>query len=79
LPLAPRARSTFLYVTYGVILLCLFGTIIGIQWPEQGFQSAENLSRLLGAVPDRLWWLFKTGYVGNTLTITHIFFERLTD
>jgi hypothetical protein len=27
---------------------------------------AENLNRLLGAVPESLWWLFGAGYLGYT-------------
>jgi hypothetical protein len=41
-----------------VILLCVMGAIIGIWWPTHVFQAAENLNKLLGAVPESLWWLF---------------------
>ncbi len=30
------------------------------------FQAAENLSKLLNAVPESLWWLFGAGYLGYT-------------
>ena len=33
---------------------------------EQVFQAAENLSKLLNAVPESLWWLFGAGYLGYT-------------
>lgn len=65
-PWTSRARPTFLYVIYGVILLCVLGSIIGIWWPQQVFQAAENLNKLLGAVPESLWWLFGAGYLGYT-------------
>ena len=65
-PWTSRARPTFLYVIYGVILLCVMGAIIGIWWPAHVFQAAENLNRLLGAVPESLWWLFGAGYLGYT-------------
>ena len=65
-PWTSRARPTFLYVIYGVILLCVIGSIAGIWWPEQVIQAAENLSRLLGAIPESLWWLFGAGYLGYT-------------
>ena len=42
-PWTSRARPTFLYVIYGVILLCVMGAIIGIWWPTHVFQAAENL------------------------------------
>jgi hypothetical protein len=59
-------RPTFLYVIYGVILLSVIGSIIGIWWPAEVFQAAENLSKLLNAVPESLWWLFGAGYLGYT-------------
>ena len=65
-PWTSRARPTFLYVIYGVILLCVMGAIIGIWWPTHVFQAAENLNKLLGAVPESLWWLFGAGYLGYT-------------
>jgi hypothetical protein len=65
-PWTSRARPTFLYVIYGVILLCVLGSVLGIWWPEQVFQAAENLNKLLGAVPESLWWLFGAGYLGYT-------------
>jgi hypothetical protein len=65
-PWTSRARPTFLYVIYGVIMLCVLGSIIGIWWPQQVFQAAENLNKLLGAVPESLWWLFGAGYLGYT-------------
>jgi hypothetical protein len=30
------------------------------------FQAAENLNKLLGFVPESLWWLFGAGYLGYT-------------
>ena len=65
-PWTSRARPTFLYVIYGVILLSVIGSIIGIWWPAETFQAAENLSKLLNAVPESLWWLFGAGYLGYT-------------
>jgi hypothetical protein len=65
-PWTSRARPTFLYVIYGVILLSVIGSIIGIWWPAEVFQVAENLSKLLNAVPESLWWLFGAGYLGYT-------------
>jgi hypothetical protein len=65
-PWTSRARPTFLYVVYMVILLCVAGSIIGIWWPGEVFQASQNLSRLLNAVPESLWWLFGAGYLGYT-------------
>ena len=33
---------------------------------QEVFQAAENLSKLLNAVPESLWWLFGAGYLGYT-------------
>ncbi len=65
-PWTRRARPTFLYVIYGVILLSVIGSVIGLWWPAEVFQAAENLSKLLNAVPESLWWLFGAGYLGYT-------------
>lgn len=51
-PWMSRARPIFLYVIYSIILLCVIGAIIGIWWPQQTFQAAENLSKLLGVIPE---------------------------
>lgn len=61
-----RARPTFLYVMYVILLLLVLGAIVGIWWPAQVFQAADNLAKLLNALPEQLWWLFGTGYLGYT-------------
>lgn len=65
-PWTSRARPTFLYVIYGVILLCVLGAMVGVWWPAHVLQASENLNKLLGAVPESLWWLFGAGYLGYT-------------
>lgn len=62
-PWTSRERPTFLHVICGVILLCMIGSIVGIWWPSQVFQASENLSSLLGAIPESLWWFFGAGYL----------------
>ena len=61
-----RARPAFLYVMYVVILLCFGGGVAGIWWPAQVATAAQNIANLLAAIPDSLWWLFGTGYLGYT-------------
>jgi hypothetical protein len=61
-----RARPTFMYVIYSMLILCMVGSIIGIWYPDQVFQSSKNLSELLAAIPKDLWWLFGAGYLGYT-------------
>ena len=65
-PWTSRARPSFLYIIYLVILLCVFGGIAGIWWPDHVTQAAMNINDLLGAIPDTLWGLFGAGYLGYT-------------
>lgn len=65
-PWTSRARPTFLYVIYFVILMCMVGGIIGIWFPQQMHQAADNTNALLRAIPDSLWNLFGIGYLGYT-------------
>lgn len=65
-PWTSRARPTFLYVIYSIIILCFVGGVLGIWWPEHVSTAATNIKNLLGAVPENLWWLFGAGYLGYT-------------
>lgn len=65
-PWTSRARPTFLYLIYLVILLCVVGAVIGIWWPDHVATAATNLTNLLMAIPESLWWLFGAGYLGYT-------------
>ena len=65
-PWTSRARPTFMYIMYFVILLCFAGGIVGIWFPEHVKQAAENIKDLLNAIPESLWWLFGAGYLGYT-------------
>lgn len=65
-PWTSRARPSFLYLMYLVILMCVAGAIIGIWWPDHVATAASNLTNLLMAIPESLWWLFGAGYLGYT-------------
>jgi hypothetical protein len=65
-PWTSRARPTFLYLIYTIILMCVGGAIIGIWWPDHVATAASNLTNLLNAIPESLWWLFGAGYLGYT-------------
>lgn len=65
-PWTSRARPTFLYVMYLVIILCFIGGVIGIWWPSEVTIAAGNIRDLLAAIPENLWWLFGAGYLGYT-------------
>ena len=51
---------------YLVIVLCVIGAIVGIWWPDHVAIAATNLTNLLMAIPESLWWLFGAGYLGYT-------------
>ena len=59
-----RARPSFLYVIYAVIILCFVGGIIGIWFSNDVALAATNIKDLLAAIPDSLWALFGAGYLG---------------
>jgi len=40
--------------------------VIGIWWPDHVATAASNLTSLLMAIPESLWWLFGAGYLGYT-------------
>tara|TARA_R110000744_G_scaffold32885_7_gene76727 strand:+ start:637 stop:1062 length:426 start_codon:yes stop_codon:yes gene_type:complete len=63
-PWTSRARPSFLYVMYAVIILCFVGGIGGIWWPVEVTQASMNIRNLLTAIPEQMWWLFGTGYLG---------------
>lgn len=61
-----RARPSFLYLMYLLIGLCVAGGIVGIWYPAQVTQAALNIKALLAAIPEALWWLFGSAYLGYT-------------
>lgn len=65
-PWTSRARPTFLYLMYGIIMLAFVGGILGIWFPDHTARAADNIGKLLAAIPDSLWWLFGAGYLGYT-------------
>ena len=65
-PWTSRARPSFLYVMYLVIVLCFAGGIVGIWWPDHVATAASNITNLLASIPDSLWTLFGAGYLGYT-------------
>jgi len=63
-PWTSRARPGFLYLMYAVIFLCVVGGIIGIWYPQDMQQAAQNMNALLKAIPTELYNLFGLGYLG---------------
>lgn len=69
-PWTSRARPAFLYLMYAIIGLTFVGGIIGIWHPEEMRTAAENIKLLFGAIPDALYALFGTGYLGYSAART---------
>ena len=65
-PWTSRARPSFLYVIYVVILLGVPMGFLSAFRPDIATQVATGFGAWLGAVPDSLWALFGAGYLGYT-------------
>ncbi len=65
-PWTSRARPTFLYVFYVLLILCVIGGVLGIWWPDRVTTAAQNVANLMAALPEELWWVFGAGYLGYT-------------
>jgi len=66
-PWTSRARPSFLYVMYLVILLAIPVAFMGIFFPVEAKQFSDNLAAYLDAIPIYLWQLFGAGYLGYTI------------
>ncbi|WP_324827968.1 holin family protein [Qipengyuania zhejiangensis] len=65
-PWTSRARPSFLYVMYALILLSVPMGVIAAFDPIAAQAIGEGMTRYLGALPDALYALFGTGYLGYT-------------
>src|SRR5258708_39310282 len=61
-----RARPSFLYVMYSMILISMPFAVLWAFQPVVADRMATGLNRWLTALPDGLWQLFGLGYVGYT-------------
>lgn len=65
-PWTSRARPSFLYVMYAIILWSIpMGLIASVQ-PDLAHAIATGMNGYLAGIPDSLWGLFGTGYLGYT-------------
>lgn len=65
-PFTSRARPTFLYVVYILILSAIpFGVLWAFQ-PEIAERVATGFGKWLDAIPEALYALFGAGYLGYT-------------
>lgn len=63
-PWTSRARPSFLYIMYSIIILCFVGGILAVFAPGEVEAAAVGVQRMLNAIPGDLWWLFGAGYLG---------------
>lgn len=63
-PWTSRARPSFLYVMYAMILWAIPMGIIGAISPATARSIAISINAYLGGLPEPLYALFGTGYLG---------------
>ena len=64
-PWTSRARPSFMYVFYLVILsLVIVAPLVGVIYPEQMILFFDNVSKGFTAIPEELWATFTAGYLG---------------
>ena len=65
-PWTSRARPSFLYTMYALILFSVPMGVIAAFNPAAAFAIGDGMTRYLAALPDALYALFGTGYLGYT-------------
>ena len=65
-PWTSRARPSFLYVMYAMILAALPIGILSLIQPDAATRIAASMTAYLRGLPDELYALFGTGYLGYT-------------
>jgi len=63
-PWTSRARPSFLYVMYVMILMAIPVGIAQVINPAAVATFTAGVHAWLAAIPEELWWLFGTGYLG---------------
>ena len=65
-PWTSRARPSFLYVMYAMILAALPIGVLSLMQPDAATRIAASMTAYLRGLPDELYALFGTGYLGYT-------------
>ena len=65
-PWTSRARPSFLYVMYAIILWALPMGLVAAFRPEAAHDIAAGMNAYLNGLPEPLYALFGTGYLGYT-------------
>jgi hypothetical protein len=69
-PWTSRARPSFLYVMYAMILWAIPMGLIAAANPDMALDIGEGMTAYLRALPEELYALFGTGYLGYTAART---------
>lgn len=65
-PWTSRARPSFMYVMYVMILASIPMGVLHAFNPELAQGIASGMKAWLSAIPEEMWWLFGAGYLGYT-------------
>ena len=65
-PWTSRARPSFLYVMYAMLLWALPVGVLSLFQPDAAARIAGSMTAYLRGLPDELYALFGTGYLGYT-------------
>ncbi|TKD51798.1 holin family protein [Sphingomonas baiyangensis] len=65
-PWTSRARPSFLYVMYALLLWSIPMGLISAVQPDMGAAIARGMTAYLAGIPEELYALFGTGYLGYT-------------
>ncbi len=66
-PWTSRARPSFLYVMYAMILFSIPMGILAVFSPHMGEAMASGMRAWLASIPDSLWGVFGIGYSGYSI------------
>ncbi len=69
-PWTSRARPSFLYVMYALLLWAIPMGLIAAARPEMATAIAAGMNAYLSGIPESLYALFGTGYLGYTAART---------
>ena len=69
-PWTSRARPSFLYMMYALILWCIPMGLIAAADPKMAQGIAAGMTAYLRGIPEELYALFGTGYLGYTAART---------
>ena len=65
-PWTSRARPSFLYVMYVLLLFALPMGLLAAFSPDKALAIGQGMNAYLGGIPEPLYVLFGTGYLGYT-------------